>query len=260
MTDTALIDKNNSAGRFLRLFHKSLGSPATPTVVEVWAQAFDLPIGLSSLDTHHEVSVLLSAADKELRAMETALTGAGIPVNLVKPYIDKTRYALSVSILLNKWPIASQYITPEVLLAFEWFSFHLADEHASAKSEDIQELLESINELEGLMNTETLPSGLKHFISTHLSAIKSALQQVPISGVRPLQQAIRSTLTNLELDKENLQDEATEAENPSALAKAGGLLKKVWKKGAEISGDAEKYAKAGKLLGEGFEVVKGFIT
>jgi len=259
MTDAALMNKNNSAGRFLRMFHNSQGVQNNTAVSEVWAKVFELPAGLSGLDVHHEVAVLLNAADMELRAMESVLATAGLPESLLKPYVANARHALSVTILPGQWASAAQYITPELLLAFQWFSFYLEEEPTSACSEDTDELMSYINELEKHLTNGSLPPGLMHFISVHLSAIKLALRQVPISGIKSLQQTIRSTLTDLELDKEVLQAESRKTDNLATLGVAGKLLEKIWKKGAEISGDAEKYAKAGKLIGDGFDLVKGYL-
>ncbi len=260
MTDTSLMDKNNSAGRFLKIFHKAKGFANEASILMVWARVFDLNKGMPALEINHEVSVLLAAANNELAGMDAALISFGTPEGLVRPYIRKAREAFSTSIVNNRWDIANQYITTDVMLAFEWFS-HLLDEDSSiAKHEDIQEIFSEIRELELIIANGHVDKILADFISSHLATIQSALLQTPISGIKPLQQAIRSTLTNLELDKENLQRAAAQSGNPTTINKAGHLLGTIWKKGAEISGDIEKYTKAGKLLGEGGSAVIGFIS
>lgn len=246
--DTALLNKNNSAGRFLRLFNGVIRIPQNTNISEVWRQGFSLPANEQGVDLSHAVAALLTAATEELRAMEAHLLDAGIPHNLVAPYVTKAKHAFSVSILNANWSSGAQYLTPEVILAFQWFSFHLEEESEVVRDEDIEILHGALDELEAILNGDTLPKNITLFIRNHATAIRSALRQAPISGVHPLRKAVRATAMDAQLERDELQAEVEAEGSKGSLAKAAELFQKTWKKGAEICGDAEKYAKGTKLV------------
>lgn len=258
--DKTLLNKNNSAGRFLRLFNGALHHHPNTAMAEVWRESFFLPSSLNGGELHHEVASLLTAATEELRAMQAHLIDSGLPPNLVYPYIDKARNAVSVSILISTWSSAVQYLTPEALLAFQWFSFHLPEESHAATSDDIENLHQCLQELEALLDSEVLPPGITTFLKNHAAAMHAALRQAPISGVHQLRKAVRATAADAHFERDELRAETADISKQSAIAKAYELFCRSWKKGAEMSGDAEKYAKGAKVLSDAFESVAGLLS
>ncbi len=258
--DTILLNKNNSAGRFLRLFNGARHHQPNTAISEVWKESFFLPPSLNGAELHHEVASLLTAATVELRAMQAHLIDSGLPPSLVQPYVDKAKNAVSVSILTASWSSAVQYLTPETFLAFQWFSYHLPEESHAATSEEIESLHQCLQELEALLDSEVLPPATTTFLKNHATAMHAALRQAPISGVQQLRKAVRATAAEAHFEREELRAENTDLNKQSVITKARELFCRTWKKGAEMSGDAEKYAKGVKVLGDAFEGIAGLLT
>ena len=106
-----------------------------------------------------------------------------------------------------------------------------------------------LRELEDALQAPGLPEAVRAAFTKHLLGMQRAMKIFPVRGVKPMKEASRAILADLNIDKDEIRDAASTADR-SAMGNLGNSLFKAWKKTAEIAGDAEKIVKTGRQLVE----------
>lgn len=260
MIATQLMEKNNSAGRLLRLFHENQGRAQNIQVLGVWAEAFGLPSNLPATDMAVEVSVLLGAVDRELQTIKATLLASGVPEGLVVQYIERGRSAVSTTLLPSSWNNVTQYFGQDTFLAFQWFSYLLAEDAQLVALDDVANLLEEMASLESEITTAELSPGLKQFMLSHLKAMQDALRLSRVAGAKPIQRAVRTVQNDFELEEEGLSAEVEATPDKTTARTVAESFAAIWKKAVDLSGDAEKIQKGAKVLTESAVALLKFIN
>ena len=249
MIATDLMEKNNSAGRLLRLFNDTHSKQQNVQARSIWPEVLGLSVSLPEHDLTAELATMLTPVDDELKQIRVALLSKGIPDGLVSPYVDKARNAVTATLLTAPWSNVTQYFTADTLLAFQWFAFELNEEIQAISQEDVAKLLEEMASLEAELQTAGLSSGLKEFLLSHLRQMQTALRQSRIAGTKPLQKAVRTTQHECELEAEHISAEVQVTNDKTAAKKVIERFITVWKGAVKLAGDTEKLEKGAKAIG-----------
>lgn len=242
------LEKSNSAARLARLFAKAMSASQQKSTLDAWAFAFDLTESAQGLDLTHEVTEMLVETTRELRSMSTLLADLGVPEGLLSYYVTYPEQAMIATNLSAPWGTTiSNYMKGEVLLSLAWYSYILPEEASTTSTEELIALTELLAELEETLKAPGLPRFIVDTISKHLAAIRRAIRLCPVKGTRPMKDAARALITDIQIDQDEIRSAAESADKTAMNRVAGGLYK-VWKKTAEVAGDAEKLMKTGQQL------------
>lgn len=245
-------EKSNSPARLSRLISRAREADSQRTTLDAWAQALGVPEGGTGLDRTHDAADLLTECIEEVRLMKLALAREGVPEPLYSQYVSHVEHALTATNLTSRWDTTiGNYLGSEVMLALAWCAHVLPDDSATASDEDLATLTELLKELERALEVPGLPDFVRTAFSKHLAGMQRALKAFPVRGVKPMREAARAVLADLNIDKDEIREAASTAEK-SAMSSLAGSLFKAWKKTAEIAGDADKVIKTGKQLLEFF--------
>jgi len=118
---------------------------------------------------------------------------------------------------------------------------------STTTNEELGALTELLAELEDALKAPGLPRFIVDTISKHLAAIRRAIRLCPVQGTKPMKDAARALTTDIQLDQDEIRSAADSADK-SAMSRVGDGLYKVWKKTAEVAGDADKLMKTGQQL------------
>lgn len=230
----------NSASRLVALLRNIPGYPDNTQTLEVWAKLFEVneenPNKKSGV-----VAERLNAMYRELEVVREQMANANYSEKLYSPAIAKVEQALSMMLLPSTWNLARQYLTPETVIALEFCSEILPDEEAQISSEELAEINTRIEELSALLSDSQLPTRLRALIEHHISLIRRALAEYPITGAKALREAARTALGEMIEEKESVESNCDAPE----IIKLGALWKKV-NEAADIALKAEKLAQLGQ--------------
>ncbi|MBS0347565.1 MAG: hypothetical protein JSR69_14040 [Proteobacteria bacterium] len=218
------------------------------STLDAWAFAFDLAESAQGLDLTHEVTDMLVATTRELRSMRALLADFGVPESLLSYYVTYPEQAMTATNLSAPWGTTiSNYMKDEVMLSFAWYSYVLPEEASTTTDEELSALKELLVELEEALKAPGLPRFIVDTISKHLEGIRRAIRLCPVQGTKPMKDAARALITDIQIDQDEIRSAAENADETAMNRLAGGLYK-VWKKTAEVAGDAEKVIKTGQHL------------
>ncbi|MDR6521637.1 hypothetical protein J2789_004324 [Variovorax paradoxus] len=238
---------SNPAARISRLIAKALPISVKRTSLDAWAAALDVPDG-PGLERDHEVVQLLSDCVEELRLLVLQLRQLGVPDGLYAPYIDRLKKAFSAANLTNPWgATVGNFLNSDVMLALAWCSHVVPEDEATATGEELASLADLLGELEAALQAPGLPEYVRATFVRHLVGMRRAIRLAPLRGTGSLKEASRTILADMNIDKDEIRAAAATADK-STMHHLGGTLYKAWKKTAELAGDGEKIAKAGKQL------------
>lgn len=241
-------EESNPAARISRLIAKAMTVNGKKSALEAWADALEVPANEHGLERTHDVAQLLSDCIAEVRLLKLQLRQQGVPEALYSPYISHVEHALSATNLTAAWgTTVSNYLGSDVMLSLAWCSHVLPDESSATSDEDLAVLATLLRELEDALQAPGLPETVRSAFAKHLAGMQRAMRIFPVRGARPMKEAARAVLADLNIDKDEIRDAAIAADK-SAMQKLGGALFKAWKKTAEMAGDADKIIKTGKQL------------
>ena len=226
----------NSASRLVALVRNIPNCPDNTQTLEVWSTLFGVteenPIKKSGV-----VADRLNAMYRELEIVREQMAKANYSENLYLPATDKIECALSMLLLPHTWNSARQFLTAETLIALEFCSEILPDEETQISSEELEEINLKFEELSSALIDSQLPERLRALIEHHLSLIRRALDEYPISGAKILREAARTAIGEMIEVNELVESNCKSTE----ISKLGALWTSV-NKAADIALKAEKLA------------------
>ncbi|WP_287953263.1 hypothetical protein [Diaphorobacter sp.] len=244
-------EESNPAARLSRLIAKAMRTnDSSKSALEAWGDALDIPTEGIGLECTHDIAQLLTECTEEVRLLKLALRHQGVPEALYSQHISHVEHALSVTNLNAAWSTTvSNYLGSNVLLSLAWCSYVLPNESVGATDDDLIGLAALLRELEDALQAPGLPEAVRAAFTKHLLGMQRAMKIFPVRGVKPMKEASRAILADLNIDKDEIRDAASTADR-SAMGNLGNSLFKAWKKTAEIAGDADKIVKTGRQLVE----------
>ena len=230
----------NSASRLVSLIKGIPGHPDNTQTLEVWAKLFEVNESNANRKSG-AVAERLSAMYHELEVVRDQMAKANYSEKPYAPAISKVEHAQSMMLLPSTWNQARQYLTPETLVALEFCSEILPDEEAQIAPDELAAIGKQVEELASSLSTSQLPARLRSLVEHHVSLIRRALAEYPITGAKALREAARTALGELVEVKETVKANR----NAPEISKLGAVWKKV-NEAADVALKAEKLAQLGQ--------------
>lgn len=239
---------NNPAQRLVELFEK---------VPRVGAQE-PMVNGLKALFAYEPVDAYRGHARRleqvlvQIDLAERGLAALQFPKALFAGQFSKARNAFTPSALNSNFNHVIGHVTPEVVLAFKWAAFALADEGTQLNAESLHALIAEVTGLLADPSLQALPAVLRDLLVEHLTAILSALEGYPLTGSEPLQKAVKDLGIDLAADKEGI-DAATDCadgEGKPVLSRAKAFFRKAVEAASVAGKGADGVEKVWKLASE----------
>lgn len=183
---------------------------------------------------------------------ERGLVALQFPSSLFTRQLAQARNAFTPSALNSNFNHVTGHITSDVVLAFKWAAFALPDEGEKLKPESLDAL---ITEVAGLLDDpalRALPQILRDVLIEHLTAILTALRGCPVTGLEPLQKAVKDLGLELATNKDRF-DAATNSANVESkpfLDRTKAFMKKSVAAASMAGKGAEGVEKVWKLASE----------
>ena len=233
-------DNINSASRLVALLKSIPSHPDNTQTIEVWAKLFQVTEQNANRKSG-AVAERLSAMYRELEVVREQMQRANYSEKLYAPAIAKVEYALSTMLLPATWNQARQYLTAETFVALEFCSEILPDEEAQIAPEELAEISKRVEELASSLSGSQLPQRLRALVEHHVSLIRRALAEYPISGAKALREVARTALGELV----ELKDAVKSNRGAPEIGKLGAVWKKV-NEAADVALKADKLAQVGQ--------------
>jgi hypothetical protein len=236
----------NTAGRLLSIYDRLVGKGRSNdvTMVNVWAEVFDLPTDSPHLED--DVVTCLQAMRSEMELLRSKLQAIGVPDNLMHTGFTRVRNVSSAAYINNGWNgLREEASKPENRLSFAWADWALRDEsEGDMPDEELAALRSELDSLEtSLQDTEMTPY-LRGFIQRQIDAIRTALKVYRVQGVKQIEEALHQVAGAYTVEKARVDAEHSHASEPAKnlLARAGAVIKKT----AEVADSLDKIRKAGE--------------
>lgn len=242
------IHKENSAARLASLMRTLSQQNRAASALDGWSVAFAIPVELDGVQRLREVGDLLSAFSLELALTRTALIESGIPEELYSRHVDRVNNGISVAHAPSALDgILKSYFLEDTLVAFEWMAYVLPHEQTSVSTEDVNELVDLISKVELLLAEEKLPPSLASLLQKQVDSMKRALALNLVQGVKSVRTSTRAFMADLTVDQEEIRT-ATESLAPEVASKVEGTVRALWRKGADVCDDLDKYRNGAGVL------------
>lgn len=221
-------DHMNPAERLLALYEKLVRQTTDQQMVKTWAVVFDLdPTGPALED---EVNACVVALRAQVDFTRTRLDEHGVPSNLTDPGFTRLRSVAAPALFHQSWNGHRGNIqAPECRHAFQWAAWVLRDEsEQEVPPDELKGLLNEVLDLEQALRDADMSPYLRSFIQRQIDAIHSALRVYPVSGVRPLREAMTSVVGAITIEDERLvaANNTAPPDAQTVLAKASSFIHK----------------------------------
>lgn len=175
----------------------------------VWISIFEkLQINLGESGEDLTRNLLALRVQVEIAAEE--LQDEDVPESLYAESLARLSDALNPDIAGNNWKSTRESMDVGTAAVLMWSSWTIGTRELAISQEERDELLARIDELDGAVASEGVPTTLRRAIRRQTAGIRSALNDYVITGAAPLRSAVASTLANVA------------AEAPTYVAAASG--------------------------------------
>ena len=184
----------NPAERVLTIYDKLVSQQKDQPMTQTWSEVFGLEGNSPTLED--DVTACLVGLRSQIDFTRLRLTAVGVSPDLTSPGFERMKDTASPAKLHQSWNgLRGNIQAPECRHAFTWASWVLREDvEDEISSESMTELLAELQSLEAaLVDTEMSPY-LRDFIQRQVDAIRSALRNYGVQGVRPLREAMRMLL------------------------------------------------------------------
>jgi hypothetical protein len=225
----------NSAHRLSDLVQAANKAPDNTKTLEVWASVFDV----DATDNHEKTSIvssLLAVLHAELNVVRKRMAETHYSDSLYVPYLQRIENAISGQSLTTTWNNFKQYLTPDAVLALRFCSEILPKEEEPIDQEALEEILDTISQLEGLLTNTSLSSGVVDLINNQMGLIRRALGEYPIIGIKSVKRAVHTATGELVEHQEEVRQNASSEEM--------SLLRKILEKTSKTADGVIKTDKA----------------
>jgi hypothetical protein len=230
----------NAASRLYSIFEATHNSSKdTDTVIVVWSRFFKIE-ELRHPKLVAAVSDRLVKMQFEIELVEKQMQTLGFSESLYQVAIQNAEASISPWLISSQWNSVKQYLTPQFFTALGFCAELLPDEEKLISEEEISEICKSVDELEEVLLSTSLPERLRALIAHHVSLIRKAVEEYPIRGAISLREAGRTALGELI----EIKDEVAEHKTAPEIDKLGDTWKRV-NNAADAALKMEKIAQLG---------------
>ncbi len=190
------MDKNNSAGRILRIIDKCRSGQTNRQQIIVWAEVFNL-----DKDDSHSVTSFLKLAFHELEEIRAEAEDKEIPSHLYQDTLSRLEDLMNAKNLSEAWNQKGNQITEGNLRDLAWLTFYL-DEDTVVSDDDVDGLLSEISELEELMSSTRLSRAQKRFLKSQIDILKQGFKAFDVQGERAVYDAVKKAVVEIPMSED----------------------------------------------------------
>jgi hypothetical protein len=242
--------KTSAARRLNDVFHKAVSfhDDRRPGTFQAWTQIFGVSDGSQTAEAEDAVTSLLHDVRADITEFEAGLRGTEAE-SLAAEIVSQARLFTSPAQLSTDWRThKSNYLAPQTLKAWQWAALYFPSEEDNVDGEALEGLRELLNELQTAAQDPELPNTLRRFVLRQVTTLRRAIARYAVKGIQPLRDAAVQTAGEAQRDQHELED-AVNRSGEKGFSLAGKLLK-VFRKTAEVAGDADKLAKGGAAIAQ----------
>jgi len=221
----------NAGARLHRIYDCLAGQPMDQSMVQIWADVFDIDKTRPSLED--DVTGLFMALRSEIKFARERLDAYGVPLHLTSPAFERLSQVASPGQLHAGWNGHRGNIQPpESRKVFEWVEWTLREENEGDMSdEELQQLSSELDSFDSALREADMAPYLRDFIQRQIDTIRAALRMYGVQGVKPIQDALQKVAGAYKTQEKPLA-QAYEAANPltkNLFERASGVVDRVAK-------------------------------
>lgn len=239
------MEKNNSAGRILRIINKCRSGQTNRQQIIVWAEVFSL-----GKDDSHSITSFLKLAFHELEAIRTEAEDKGIPSHLYQDTLSRLEDLMNAKNLSEAWNQKGNRITEGSLRDLAWLTFCLDDDTAVSR-DDVDSLLNDISELEQLMSENKLSNAQRNFLKSQIDVLKKGLKAFNVQGEKAVNDAVKQAVISIPLSEDAQEVFRGEGKDSKPFT----AYKKMMQKAVRVS---DKVFEAARRVNDGFTLAENF--
>jgi hypothetical protein len=243
-----MAQKVNSAYRINKVLNPQAYKDSKP-VIDAWAETFEIKESTPSVRCAI-VSKKLSALYDEVQIISEQLKSTDYSEQLYLPHISRIQDAISPMLFNTTWNAVKSYLPADTMYAISFWSETLPNEELTISEEDLNEISEKVDELEGMLETSTLSPRLQSLIRQHINNIREALNEYEIRGFKSLKSTLHEAYGDLAELSEEIKNETNE-DNVKVLMK----VKTTWEKIQDVVSSAETIDKLYSIGHKGVELI-----
>ena len=222
----------NSASRLYKILNAARDLSRTQTAIHVWCQIFDIQEE-DPVRQAREVTTRLLHLQDELEKTELAIEQEDMfEKEDYEEEFAAVRKVLNTAAIRDQWAIFRDMLGPEVLQTLRLFGRQLPADTEPAPTEDIDELLTLIQELEDAVRESSEDPELKTFLYTLVDIMRRAVREYPLRGAK----AFRTAAYDIRVEIEENADTVRRA----TATQEFGLLKRAWAKFLQVGEMVER--------------------
>ena len=185
-----MVNRTNAATRLLAILERARQPrPPNSQALDCWCEVLEVAPTEQSI-REREVARQLSTMQEELGAVRLQLEKQEIEKKTYDSALIRINSALSVTTIGGQFVTVQQHLVPETMSVLALVGqMLLNDEEDPLTSDEIQELLTTVGQLEETVTNGSLPGVVKRFLCEQLAIIRRGLLDYRIRGAAALQQA-----------------------------------------------------------------------
>ncbi len=201
----------NPAIRLLHTYDQLRKTPNDWSVEDAWGHIFE--ISKNQPNRVDDLTACLLGLRSEIDAVTQRLIALAVNPDLVDPGFANLKSVASPTYLNQAWAGVRGHIDPpECRHAFKWVAWVLrAEPDDDVTSEDRVALLAAIQSLEETLMATDLQPFIREFALRQINAIRLALRDSKVKGMRTLQDATTMILGDYRLNLKTLRESAKNA-------------------------------------------------
>ncbi|RUO68354.1 hypothetical protein [Idiomarina ramblicola] len=222
------MNKNNSAGRILRIIDKCRSGQTNRQQYLVWADVF----GLDKED-NHSITSFLKLAFHELEVIQIEAEEQRIPSHLYKDTLARLEDLMNARNLSEAWSQKGNKITEGSLRDLAWLAFNL-NEDSDVSGDDVKSLLSEINELEKLLDQQSFSPAQENFLKSQIGILKQGLKAFNVQGEKAVCDAVKKAVVDIPMSED--ADEALRGDGKDS--EPMNRYRKIMRRAATVSNTA----------------------
>lgn len=223
--------------------------------LDVWTQLFQLTdVEMPQRDFQAIEGLRLLV--HELEMTRSLMAATNITEALFRPSLDSIQNALNIALLSATWNSVRGQLGPQVVNDIRWCSEVLPNEESLISTDELNDLLTDIADLEESVKSTSLSEHFKKLILRHIAAIRHAVRWYPITGKKGLDTQIHTAYGELKSYEGTPEPSSNNDHSKKRFLQAWSKFMAIAKKAAGAADTAERItalASKGKRLLELFE-------
>lgn len=218
---TRIISTIKSVSKVNKPVHTAISSRWTVSLL----QQGDTVQALDSVN----ISQRLVAIVEQVNVLAELLEQSNCPQALYQPHLNAIKQSLSPNRLHESWATVSKGFANEHMTTLRWAEWLVGPLETDLTAEDRAIVEGQINELNSLMESDTLPNSMRRILRAQINELQNALDRYQTEGISPLEKAIKTITADIVSEKESLAESAKSHpdETRSALTKLKLAMTKI---------------------------------